>query len=614
MLALKNKFHLYKLAVLSVTCAYFMGGQLVLAESLVQELSPDTVEMIDVSFEIDTPEPITIQTHVPLTMELPEVTSATEVSTPVSSTEAISSIFEETVATTKTAVPVNPETSATTNATVKPAPKPTPVPTTVSSNSSNGSTPSSSATVTSTESKNSSSATTQTPNSSSKITDTNKDTNSTTPSTSPTLVSTETNGVDASETTLSPGLTPTPTVTPTPTPVPVDDSLTGLVSVNIPLTDAYSIGPRLTAPTKDNAYYFSSNSFARAGFPMPNCTTYVYGRAWEMLGSKPRLSSRDAHYFWGDNIRDQVYAYGQEPKVGAIACWNSGEFGHVAIVEEVGPNMILISESFWKGMYFNTRWIPKKTPSLQGYIYLANFTNEVFSEKEENKDFVARVLTQDGKKALAADGRSIVLQDANVVSSEQYWRISLSEDGYYEVRNANGFVLDVAGALDRDGVSIQLDDKTSSKGQGWKISILNKLVRFEPQYTERKISVINDSQVQIYSEGSAAELEATQFFSLDRIELPELKVLPSLRTNVVNFKLDNKVSDATESYLKIYKEAFGKGSAVIEPIKPGETVSIALDPGYYEVCIEMGAGQALSSSEIQSFSLAVSNTDKFLAR
>lgn len=385
-------------------------------------------------------------------------------------------------------------------------------------------------------------------------------------------------------------------------------------SVNIPLHDVYISGPRLTAPTKDNAYYFASNPFARAGFPMPNCTTYAYGRAWELLGTRPNLSTRDAHYFWGDNIRSQTYPYGQEPRVGAIVCWNSGELGHVAIVEEIQGDKILISESVWKGSYFNTRWIAKSTPSLQGYIYIANFTEEVFSEQPENQDFVARILTEDGKLALAADGRSIALESATLSSSAQYWRISLGNNGFYEIRNANGFVMDVAGALDRDGVSIQLDDKTSSKGQAWKISSEKKLITIEPQYTARKISLLDAKQVQIYAQETAADNKAKQKFTFERVESPVLKVLPSLRTNVVNFSLQSSSSDKTEAYIKIYKEAFGKGSAVIESIVAGQDLSLALDPGYYEVCVEIGAGQALINTEIQSFTLSVPNSEKFLAQ
>lgn len=69
---------------------------------------------------------------------------------------------------------------------------------------------------------------------------------------------------------------------------------------------------------------------------MPNCTAYAYGRAYEILGSEPKLSWNNAEQWYGYNKANGYYKYGQTPKVGAIACWSySYGGGHVAVVERL---------------------------------------------------------------------------------------------------------------------------------------------------------------------------------------------------------------------------------------------------------------------------------------
>lgn len=420
----------------------------------------------------------------------------------------------------------------------------------------------------------------------------------------------------ASETNVtepSASASPTPSVSPTPipTPIPVDDSLTGLSSSGIASKKVRWSGSRLEAPPKTDEKFLAANPFAKAGFPMPNCTTYVYGRIWELLGERPLLSGRDANTFWGHNYRQKTYAFGQEPKLGAIACWNPGEFGHVAVVEDVSANAILISESVWQGSYFQTRWIPKKSAGLQGYIYPAEFYIPAFNELEENKEFVARLLSADGENALATNGKNIVLSSAKLNIPEQYWHFSLGADGSYTIMNANGFVLDVAGALDRDGAAVQLDLPSESKGQRWLIhedKKDEKKLNLKPQYTERLLSFLLSKQIEINAAERVAELGADLAFALDRITVPTLDVNASPRLNVVRFKLNETASYPQEIYVKIYKDAYGKGSALIETIRPGQELSMTLDPGYYEVSLESGAGLALISSEVQSFSLSTLTT------
>ncbi|MBQ6239881.1 MAG: CHAP domain-containing protein [Firmicutes bacterium] len=138
--------------------------------------------------------------------------------------------------------------------------------------------------------------------------------------------------------------------------------------------------PRLEAPSYYNDYYFSrANLYYASGYGMPNCTAYAYGRAYEILESEPRLSIRDAGCWWYDNIEMHAYDYGQEPRLGAVACWDNYDesTGHVSVVEEIREDgSVLLSESSWSGYLFDTFEIDaegncKYTSSMRflGYIY-----------------------------------------------------------------------------------------------------------------------------------------------------------------------------------------------------------------------------------------------------
>ena len=60
---------------------------------------------------------------------------------------------------------------------------------------------------------------------------------------------------------------------------------------------------RTTAPSKTSKYYYStSNPFYSAGYGMPNCTAYAWGRWYELLGKRPtKLSTRNAENWYVNN-------------------------------------------------------------------------------------------------------------------------------------------------------------------------------------------------------------------------------------------------------------------------------------------------------------------------
>lgn len=145
-------------------------------------------------------------------------------------------------------------------------------------------------------------------------------------------------------------------------------------------TSASSYKPRLTAPSYSNKYYYSnSNIFYSIGYGMPNCTAYAWGRAYELLGTQPKLSVDSAHYWYDYNKDHNYYPYGKTPKLGAIACWDNAYGGHVAVVEKITSTTVTLSHSEWAGRTFFLTEHAIDAPNggavssgwkFEGYIYI----------------------------------------------------------------------------------------------------------------------------------------------------------------------------------------------------------------------------------------------------
>lgn len=148
--------------------------------------------------------------------------------------------------------------------------------------------------------------------------------------------------------------------------------------------------PRLTSDGMlGNPWWYSNgNVFYAAGYGLPNCTCYAYGRYAEIQGNEyvfPQLPTGDAGT-WYDNAT--ALRRGSIPQLGAVACWqtsdpSTGALGHVAIVEQINNDgSIVTSNSGWNAEYFWTEtlypqhqycssWMttPTRKYYLQGFIY-----------------------------------------------------------------------------------------------------------------------------------------------------------------------------------------------------------------------------------------------------
>lgn len=169
-------------------------------------------------------------------------------------------------------------------------------------------------------------------------------------------------------------------IEPSEPPTQVPSTVSELPQVQEHSLSTSSYTPRMTAPdTDDPRYYSDDNIFYEAGYGMPNCTCYAWGRAYEITGEAPELSPYDACTWYDYNAENGIYDYGDEPEQGAIACWAyaDGGPGHVAIVEQVEEDRVLLSNSAYSGDEFYLDTVPADDPSqgrdnwiFQGYIYV----------------------------------------------------------------------------------------------------------------------------------------------------------------------------------------------------------------------------------------------------
>lgn len=123
--------------------------------------------------------------------------------------------------------------------------------------------------------------------------------------------------------------------------------------------------PRLTAPSTSDKHWIKSTKGGlndcieiSGGSVLPNCVGYAWGRFYEIIGDKPKLSKNNAEMWYGNTA--DGYKRSQTPALGAVICWSKGVVGneadgagHVAIVEQILPNGdIVTSNSAYGGSRF----------------------------------------------------------------------------------------------------------------------------------------------------------------------------------------------------------------------------------------------------------------------
>lgn len=149
---------------------------------------------------------------------------------------------------------------------------------------------------------------------------------------------------------------------------------------------------RLTCPDVDNLFYIKT-SFGgynkaiaidrKTGYVLPNCCGLVHGRWLECADDRnpnhDKLCRGNAGSYW--RYADG-YQRGQEPRLGAIACFS----GHVATVERIAENgVITLSNSSYDGKaFYLTETAPPykfKNMTFYGFIY-----NPLLPAPDNDKD------------------------------------------------------------------------------------------------------------------------------------------------------------------------------------------------------------------------------------
>lgn len=153
---------------------------------------------------------------------------------------------------------------------------------------------------------------------------------------------------------------------------------------------------RTTQPASTNKYYKHTSGggvnecIKINGYScVPNCVGYCWGAWYEMLGSRPNLSRRNAKEWYG--YTSDGYSRGKTAKLGAVACWGGTQYGHVAIVVGIHNDHITVAQSNYGGNAFEVVNCYKNSTGytshggnvhFQGFIYLP--TNITFPSGSSN--------------------------------------------------------------------------------------------------------------------------------------------------------------------------------------------------------------------------------------
>ena len=157
------------------------------------------------------------------------------------------------------------------------------------------------------------------------------------------------------------------------------------ITTNFKSNNSAHFLPRLQAPDPDvdsYLYWTPKNlggvnpfSAVQNNSVLPNCAAYAWGRFYEIIDEEPKLSASSAKNWY--SYEADGYQRGQDPRVGAVACWNS----YVAIVEQVRDDgSIITSESDWSSTENFDIWQQREriigngnwgqtNGTFQGFIY-----------------------------------------------------------------------------------------------------------------------------------------------------------------------------------------------------------------------------------------------------
>lgn len=340
---------------------------------------------------------------------------------------------------------------------------------------------------------------------------------------------------------------------------------------------------RTTAPEYGNIYYYNGayNPYAYDQTLIGECTWYVWGRAYEILGQRPNIFTRcHAKDIYAYNLNSGAYPYGNEPKLGAIACFGPNnhayETGHVAIVEAVGGDgsVILSEYNFVSRHVFSANRYLNPTEArtwVQGYIYIRPddpvIPNHIPGPVGGSDDDIA-----DGDYTIRSDvaeGRSLGWEgDGNTngqnVCLKDYFKYGdyvwtlerQSDDSFIVKTKQGGKLLDILGgpySYGNEKNAIMWDYVQGNDNQRWYIVRNGSGYRFIAKHSGYSLDVRNGDATdgnniyQYYPNESTAQRFYLEKHDFPNVEETSANDLKDNATYIIRSKLDVSKVITTES-------------------------------------------------------------------
>ena len=338
---------------------------------------------------------------------------------------------------------------------------------------------------------------------------------------------------------------------------------------------------RTTAPEYGNVYYYNGayNPFIAVGC-IGECTWYVWGRAYEILGHWPNISKWYAKDFYSYNVNTGAYPYGNEPKLGAIACFapnnHAYETGHVAIVEAVGGDgsVILSEYNFVSRHAFSANRYLNPTEArtwVQGYIYLRpddpvipdHIPGPVGGSDDDiaDGDYTIRSDVAEGRSLGwegdgNTNGQNVCLKDY-FKNGDYVWTLERQSDDSFIVKTKQGGkLLDILGgpySYGNEKNAIMWDYVQGNDNQRWYIVRNGGGYRFIAKHSGYSLDVRNGDATdgnniyQYYPNESTAQRFYLEKHDFPNVEETSANDLKDNATYIIRSKLDVSKVITTES-------------------------------------------------------------------
>ena len=338
---------------------------------------------------------------------------------------------------------------------------------------------------------------------------------------------------------------------------------------------------RTTAPEYGNVYYYNGayNPFIAVGC-IGECTWYVWGRAYEILGHWPNISKWYAKDFYSYNVNTGAYPYGNEPKLGAIACFAPNNHarwtGHVAIVEAVGGDgsVILSEYNFVSRHAFSANRYLNPTEArtwVQGYIYLRpddpvipdHIPGPVGGSDDDiaDGDYTIRSDVAEGRSLGwegdgNTNGQNVCLKDY-FKNGDYVWTLERQSDDSFIVKTKQGGkLLDILGgpySYGNEKNAIMWDYVQGNDNQRWYIVRNGGGYRFIAKHSGYSLDVRNGDATdgnniyQYYPNESTAQRFYLEKHDFPNVEETSANDLKDNATYIIRSKLDVSKVITTES-------------------------------------------------------------------